>query len=126
MEFLSSDNFTEKVLESPKPVIVEVMASWCHNCKAFDPVYEATAAENGEKAHFYKLNADDYMPLIKSYKVMSVPTLLYFRHGILVKKKSGTPSQGKIIKMLNPILDYTPEEAKENEHKGLIQRIFGK
>ena len=126
MESLTSDNFTEKVLESDKPVIVSITASWCHNCKAFEPVYEATANENGEKADFYKLNADDYMPLVKSYKVMSVPTLLFFRHGVLVKKKSGTPSPTKIIKLLSPIIDYTPEEAKENEHRSLIQRILGK
>lgn len=126
MEFLTSKNFDQKVLHNEKPVLVEIMTSSCPNCAAFDPVYKATGQANGEKADFFQLDAEDYLSIAKRYKVLGVPTLLYFRHGLLVKKKSGIQSQEKMEKSISEIAAYSPEEALANEHKSLIQKLFGK
>ena len=126
MEFLTNKNFDQKVLHNEKPVLVEIMTSSCPNCAAFDPIYKATEQANAEKADFFQLNAEDYLSIAKRYKVFGVPTLLYFRHGILIKKTSGIQSQEKMEKSISLIIGFSPEEAAAHEHKSLIQKLFGK
>lgn len=123
---LKEEDFKEKVLNnSTKPVVIEVWASWCHNCKTLDPIYKATAEELNEKAEFYQLKVDDNQTLVKSLKLMGVPSLLFYRHGILIAKKPGVKSQKAITKIIETLVDYTVEEAMANKHVGLLKRIFG-
>ena len=124
---LNEQEFQVKVLDNEhKPVVVEVWASWCHNCKTLEPIYKASAAELKGKADFYQLKADDNRELTKSLKIMGVPTLLFYRHGVLIAKKPGVRSQKSIGKILDPLFSYSKEEAKENIHKSLFKRIFGR
>jgi len=123
---LKEEDFHPKVLDNNlKPVVVEVWASWCHNCKTLDPIFKAAAEEHGEKADFYQLKADDNRDLVKSLKIMGVPTLLFYKHGVLIAKKPGVKSQKAITKILEPLFEYSQEEAEENKHVGLLKRIFG-
>ncbi len=112
------------IQESVKPVVVEVWASWCHNCKAFEPTYREIAEKYQEKANFIMVKADDNETFARKFKVMGVPSILYFSHGHLIKKTTGIKSEQSIIKKLEPILDYTAEDAKANEHKGFFSMLF--
>jgi len=124
---LKEEEFQLKVLEqSDKPVVVEVWASWCHNCKTLDPIYKATAEELKGKANFYQLKADDNQELVKSLKIMGVPTLLFYKHGVLIAKKPGVKSQKAIKKIIEPLYNYNKEDAEANKHVGLLKKIFGK
>ena len=126
IEELKEENFQHKVLDNKeKPVVVEVWASWCSSCKALDPIFKATAEEHSDTAEFYQLKADDNKDLVKSLKIMGVPTLLFYRHGVLIYKKPGVKSQKAISKILEPLINYTEEESAENKHVGLLKRIFG-
>ena len=123
---LKEEEFQTKVLENEsKPVVIEVWASRCHHCKTLEPIFKASARELKDKADFYQLKANDNMALAKSLKIMGVPTLLFYSHGVLIAKKSGVRSQKAISKILNPLYSYTREEAVANIHKGLFKRIFG-
>ena len=123
---LKEEDFKDKVLNnSTKPVVVEVWASWCHNCKTLDPIFKATAKDLNEKAEFYQLKVDDNQTLVKSLKLMGVPTLLFYRHGVLIAKKPGVKSQKTITKIIQPLINYSQDEAMENKYVGLLKRIFG-
>lgn len=123
---LKEEDFQAKVLDNKsKPVVLEVWASWCHNCKTLDPIFNASAEELKDKAEFYKLKADDNRDLTKSLKIMGVPTLLFYRHGVLIAKKPGVRSQKSISKILDPLYEYSKEEAEANIHKGLLKKLFG-
>ena len=123
---LNEKEFQTKVLDNKhKPVVLEVWASWCHNCKTLEPIYKASAAELKDKANFYQLKADDNRELTRSLKIMGVPTLLFYRHGVLIAKKPGVRSQKSIGKILDPLYSYSKEEAEANVHKGFFKRIFG-
>ena len=121
LDNITSVNFEKKVLESTKPVLVEIYTNSCPNCKVLEPIVEETANANPTGFSFYKLNAQDNLDLVKRYKVMGVPTLLFFSHGILVNKKAGVINQQKIEKRLNPLLDYTPEIATEKQVTGFFK-----
>jgi thioredoxin-like negative regulator of GroEL len=127
MTDLKEEDFQAKVLDNIlRPVVIEVWASWCHNCKAMKPIFKASADEHKDKADFYELKADDNMDLTKSLKIMGVPTLLFYSHGVLVSKKSGTRSKKTIGKILKPLYSYSHQDALKNEYKGLFKRWFGK
>jgi thioredoxin len=124
---IKEEDFQAKVLEENNlPSVVEVWASWCHNCKTLAPIFKATAEELKGKANFYQLKADDNVNLVKSLKIMGVPTLLFYRHGVLIAKKPGVRSTKSIKTILEPLFTYSKEEAEANAHKGLFKRLFSK
>ena len=123
---LKEEDFKSNVIDNKaKPVVIEVWASWCHNCKTLDPIFKATAEEHSDKADFYQLKADDNRDLVKSIKIMGVPTLLFYKHGVLIAKKPGVKSQKAITKILEPLIGYTEEESEANKNVGLLKRMFG-
>lgn len=123
---LSQEEFEEKVLQSDKPVVLEMWGLRCSFCEKLDPIFKEAAEEAGEAAHFYQLLVNDNIELARKLKVMGVPMMLFYQHGILVAKMKGLQSKVKILKQLDKIKDYTPEAARENEYRSLLKRIFRK
>lgn len=118
---LTTDHFQKEVLENNLPSVVVIYTLRCPKCKVIEPIFKATAAANTENYTFFKLNASENMEIAKRYKVLGVPTLLFFRHGILVDKKTGVLSQEKIEKRLAKTVSYTTEMANKKEVKGFFK-----
>jgi thioredoxin 1 len=129
---ISAKKFEAKVLKADKPVLVEVWAPWCGPCKAMAPVLDNVAKEFNGKAQVIKLNADKNPELVKQFKVMGIPTLLFFSHGKLVDRKTGAQSEEAITRRMQPLLNLSAEDAARREVTGLIRwpawmrRIVGK
>ncbi len=87
MKELSTKEFEEIIKSQDKPVAIMIVASWCHNCKALAPIFEKTGIELDGVADFNFLKVDDNKELVKSLKIMGVPTMLFYRHGVLIAKK---------------------------------------
>lgn len=85
---LSRDNFEKEVLQSQTPVLVDFWADWCAPCKRLAPVVEKFATDHPD-IKVCKLNIDEEEELAIKYKVMSIPTLIVFRNGEVVKKSVG-------------------------------------
>ena len=118
---LTTKQFQKKVLENDLPSVVDIYTLRCPNCKVIDPIFEATAEANKENYSFFKLNASENMEIAKRYKVLGVPTLLFFRHGKLVDKKTGVMKQQNIEKRLIKTVAYTTEMATKKEVKGYFK-----
>ncbi|PHS61825.1 MAG: hypothetical protein COB12_11650 [Flavobacterium sp.] len=118
---ITAAQFQEKVIENEKPTVVDIYTLRCPNCKVIDPIITVTAEENKDKYSIYKLNASENMEIAKRYKVLGVPTLLFFIHGILVDKKTGVMQQRNIEKRLSKISDYNKEKAIKKEVKGYFK-----
>jgi thioredoxin 1 len=96
---LTKENFETEVLQSSKPVLVDFWASWCHPCKMLAPVLEEAAAEvTGVTVG--KVNVDEESSLAEKYGVMSIPTLLLFKDGKLVKRGVGAMPKANIIEFM--------------------------
>ncbi|HIV14076.1 MAG TPA: thioredoxin [Candidatus Pullilachnospira stercoravium] len=81
-------NFNEEVLQSDIPVLVDFWASWCMPCKMLTPVIEELA-EEAEGYKVGKVNVDEEPELARQYNVMSIPTVLVFKGGQVVKQSVG-------------------------------------
>ena len=124
MNTVSATTFEQQVLKADKPVIVDIWASWCGPCRAQTPLFEEAAKQAGDEAIFLKLDADDNQELVRQYKVMGIPTMLYFHHGALVDRKTGIQSTKKIIKRVAKLKGLTPEEAERKNIKGWFRNPF--
>ena len=119
---LNARAFEKKVLQSAEPVLVEIWAPWCGPCRAMQPTLEAVSRQFSGRAQVVKINADKNAELVRRYKVLGIPTLLYFRHGRLVDKQTGMQSEAAIAKRLTPLLTLSTEAAAKREITGLFRR----
>ena len=89
MEYiLTKDNFDEIALGSTEPILVDFWASWCGPCMMLSPIVEELS-----KTHKVgKVNVDEEMELARRYNIMSIPSLLVFQNGKLVKQSLGYQS----------------------------------
>ncbi|HEY8524707.1 MAG TPA: thioredoxin [Acidimicrobiales bacterium] len=78
----------ETTVTSNDIVLVDWWASWCGPCRAFAPVFEAAAAEHDDIV-FAKVNTEAEQNLAARAGIMSIPTLMVFREGVLVFSQPG-------------------------------------
>ncbi|MBP2650705.1 MAG: thioredoxin [Firmicutes bacterium] len=100
----SSEDFKRQVLESKQPVVVDFWATWCGPCKMVAPELEAVAADFTGKATVVKVNVDEQQEMAKTYKVMSIPTILIFKDGKEVNRLVGFRPRGQFEAAINNIL----------------------
>lgn len=77
---LTQDNF-DAAVSGELPVLVDFWASWCGPCRMFSPIVEEFAKENEGKVLVGKVNVDEEPELARRFRIMSIPTAMFFRGG---------------------------------------------
>ena len=85
---ITKENFAQEVLHSEKPVLLDFWASWCGPCRMLSPVVDEVAEERTD-VKVGKVNVDEQPDLAAQFGVMSIPTLLVFEQGKLVRQAVG-------------------------------------
>lgn len=101
---VSDQDFTEKVIEAERPVLVDFWAEWCGPCRMVAPVVEELAAEYDGKIDFTKLNVDLNPTVATTFGIRSIPTLLVFKGGKPVDQVIGAVPKAEIKKRLEAAL----------------------
>jgi len=102
---LTDSNFEGEVINSEKPVLVDFWAVWCGPCRVIAPEIEKLAEEKSEELKIGKLNVDDNRDTAIKYGISSIPTLLLFKNGEVVKKLIGAAmSKDKILTEISQFL----------------------
>ena len=96
---LTKENFEQEVLQAKGTVLVDFWATWCGPCQMIAPFVHAIAEERTD-VKVGKIDVDTQPELAIAYKVMSIPTLLVFKDGVLADKAIGLRSKEQIEAML--------------------------
>ena len=86
---ITKSNFEKEVIFSEFPVVLDFWATWCGPCKMLSPVLDELAAEYSDRARFCKVNVDDELELSARFGIASIPTLIFFKNGEILKKTVG-------------------------------------
>lgn len=89
----TDQNFEQEVLKSNKPALVDFWAAWCGPCQMMEPIIDELAEEMKDKYKVGKLNVDENRETASKYGVMSIPTLIIFKDGKVVKQLVGVQSK---------------------------------
>ncbi|NLL71466.1 MAG: thioredoxin [Epulopiscium sp.] len=101
---LQNVDFQTEVLDADQPVLVDFYATWCGPCKMIAPVIDQLAEEMEGKAKVFKVDVDQAGELAAKYRIMSVPTLLFFKNGELVDQVMGAVPKAQLETKLNQLL----------------------
>jgi thioredoxin 1 len=101
---LTDMTFDEEVAASEVPLVVDFWAEWCGPCRMVAPVLEDIATQHEGKLRITKLNVDDAPDIARRYEVMSIPTLLVFKDGLLKKRMIGAKGKNQLLAELAEFL----------------------
>jgi thioredoxin 1 len=101
---VTDNNFQAEVLESDVPVLVDFWAPWCGPCRAVGPVVEEIAKERAGQLKVVKLNTDENQQTSIQYNVLSIPTLIVFKHGQEAKRVTGAYPKKRLEAEIEPAL----------------------
>ena len=90
-----------EVLKSDIPVLVDFYADWCGPCKMMAPLVHQLAEEYAGKAKIGKVNVDQNIELAQKYRVMSIPTFVFFKNGEAVKTVVGGMSKNELASQID-------------------------
>lgn len=92
------------MLQDDKLVIVDFWAAWCGPCRMLTPVLDDIEEELSGKISVIKCNVDDADEIASRFRIMSIPTLLFFKGGEVVDKTVGAMPRNILLDKINSIL----------------------
>jgi thioredoxin 1 len=101
---VSDQSFSQDVLGSDTPVLVDFWAEWCVPCHMVSPVVEEIGREHEGSMRVAKLNIDENPQMTRKFGVMSIPSLILFKGGQEVARVVGAKGKDAILKDLQPHL----------------------
>ncbi|HUN27082.1 MAG TPA: thioredoxin TrxA [Steroidobacteraceae bacterium] len=97
--------FSEDVLKSDKPVLLDFWAEWCGPCKMIAPILDELAAEYRDRLKVAKLNIDENPQTPPKFGIRGIPTLILFKNGTVEAQKVGAVSKSQLAAFLESNLD---------------------
>lgn len=94
-------SFEPEVLNADTPVLVDYWAEWCGPCRAIAPLLDEVAKEYGGRLKVAKVNVDDNQGTPHKYGIRGIPTLMIFKDGDVVAKKTGALSKSQLTAFLD-------------------------
>lgn len=101
---ITDENFEAEVTKSALPVMVDFYADWCGPCKMMAPLVAQLAEEYSGKCKIGKCNTDENPKMTGEFKVMSIPTFIFFKDGKAVDSVMGAVSKTALEEKLKHVL----------------------
>ena len=101
---LKEQSWKDEVTNSELPVVVDFWAEWCAPCRIVAPILEEISKEYEGKIKVGKLNVDEDSTVAGEYRIMGIPTLLFFRSGEIVDKVVGVVPKKALQDKIEAIL----------------------
>ncbi|GAA5085796.1 MAG: thioredoxin TrxA [Alcaligenaceae bacterium] len=98
---VSDTSFSEDVLQSDLPVLVDYWAAWCGPCKAIAPILDEIAEQYAGRVTIAKLNVDENPETAAKFGIRGIPTLMLFKNGQPTETKVGALSKTQLQEFLD-------------------------
>ncbi len=85
MAFTFTDENVKEAIASGHPIVIDFWATWCGPCMALAPAIDELAEEFADQVVIGKYNVDEETELSGEYRIMSIPTILFFKNGEQVR-----------------------------------------
>jgi len=97
---VNDKNFEAEVIKAGLPVLVDFWAEWCGPCRMISPIVDEIAKDLAGKLKVAKINVDEAQELAVKFNVMSIPTLMVFKHGKPVEQIIGAMSKDQLMEKI--------------------------
>jgi len=101
---VTAESWDREVIQSSSVIMVDFWATWCAPCKIIATTIEELAKEYVGRAKFVKVNTDESHELASRYKIMAIPTLMFFKDGKVVDQVVGAVPKGYLKAKLDSLL----------------------
>ncbi len=101
MAFEFTDANVKEIIASGEPVVVDFWATWCGPCMRLTPVIDELSSEYEGRVKIGKYNIEEENELSTEYRIMSIPTILFFKNGEQVRDLRLAGSQTKATLQAN-------------------------
>ena len=98
---IGSEAAFDKLIAGDAPVLVDFWATWCGPCRMLSPLLDEVEEEMADKISVVKVNVDDADEIAMKYRIMNIPTLLFFKGGQLVDKTVGAMPKNVLVDKIN-------------------------
>jgi len=100
---VSDAAFAKVVLNAKLPVVVDFWSPNCAPCRMMAPAIKAIAKEFGGKVLVAKVNTDDFPQLAQQYRIMGVPTTIFFSNGKETARESGALTESQLRQRIKQV-----------------------
>jgi thioredoxin 1 len=101
---LTTSTWDKEVLQGQGVVMVDFWAVWCGPCKMIAPTVEELAKEYAGKVKVAKLNTDENPDIASRYKIMGIPTIMFFKNGERVDQVVGAVPKTQLRSKIDSLL----------------------
>ncbi len=88
------------LINGEKPVLIDFFATWCGPCKAQAPILEEVKRRVGDAASVIKIDVDKNPSVAARYQIQGVPTLMIFKKGNVVWRRSGVAQADELDRLI--------------------------
>ena len=100
---ITSENF-EQLKGGAQPLVVDFWATWCGPCRMLAPVISELANEYDGRIVVGKCDVEENEELAEAFGIRNIPTILYFKNGVLVNKVVGAVGKAKFKETFDALL----------------------
>ena len=101
-----TDSDVKSIIASGAPVVIDFWATWCGPCMRMSPVIDELAQQYEGQVQIGKYNIEEETELSDEYRIMSIPTILFFKNGEQVRdlRLAGSQSKAKLEENIKGLL----------------------
>lgn len=100
---IDANEFEEKVMRSPIPVVVDFYAEWCGPCRLLAPTLVEVADELNGKVAVYKVDAPANTDLAQRFRITALPTISVFKQGHEIARLVGLQSRARLLESIQRV-----------------------